>query len=29
MSENGNARTVNFIIVNENVNVNAITMLYR
>ena len=29
MSENGNARTVNTIIVNENVNVNAKTLLYR
>ena len=29
MSENGNARTVNLIIVNENVNVNAKTLLYR
>ena len=29
MSENGNARTVNLIIVNENVNVNAETLLYR
>jgi hypothetical protein len=29
MSENGNARTVNLIIVNGNVNVNAKTLLYR
>ena len=29
MSENGNARTVTTIIVNENVNVNVKTLLYR